>query len=211
MPTNRGILSLGQTFRPLNLEAAVARVPNIFPLRIKLTPDPAEADSGLFVRRESERLIITWNRLRASQPEAHYTFQVILYEDGIFDFTYNGLPQPILFSLDASAPANPWLSGVVAGRGETLHELPAGAEAGADLVSLSRADASPLLENHLLAFRRYLHDFMLPVAWAVIGGSLLILIIIPLLLRSSIASLSKRWLQGCGAREQVSNTFAKMI
>jgi len=182
-----GILSLGQTFRPLNLEAAVARVPNIFPLRMKLTPNSAEADSGLFIRRESDRLIITWNRLLSSQPGVRYTFQVILYADGIFDFTYNGLPQPILFSLDASAPANPWLSGVVAGRGEPLHKLPAGAEVGADLVSLSRVGASPLLENHLLAFRRYLHVFMLPVAWVVIGGSLLIFIIVPLLLRSSIA------------------------
>jgi len=182
-----GILALGQTFRPLNLEAAAARVPALFPLRLKLTPDPTEADSGLYIRQESERLIITWNRLLASQPGARYTFQAILYADGRFDFTYNGLPQPILFSLDASAPATPWLRGVVAGRGEPLHELPAGAESGADLVSLSRAGASPLLENHLLAFRRYLHAFMLPVAWGVIGGSLLILILLPLLLRSSIA------------------------
>jgi diguanylate cyclase (GGDEF)-like protein/PAS domain S-box-containing protein len=57
----------------------------------------------------------------------------------------------------------------------------------ADLVALSRAGASPLLENHLLAFRRYLHTFMLPVTWVVIGGSLLILLVIPLLVRSSIA------------------------
>jgi diguanylate cyclase (GGDEF)-like protein/PAS domain S-box-containing protein len=132
-------------------------------------------------------LIITWNRLLASQPGARYTFQAILYADGSFDFTYNGLPQPILYNLDASAPANPWLRGVVAGRGEPLHELPAGAEAGADLVTLSRVGASPMLENHLLAFRGYLHTFMLSVAWVVVGGSLLILLVIPLLLRSSIA------------------------
>mgnify|MGYP000153289517 CR=1 FL=1 len=182
-----GIISLGQTFRPLNLEAAAARVPNLFPLRVKLTPDPAEADSGLYIRQEPGRLIITWNRLLASQPGARYTFQAILYADGIFDFTYNGLPQPILFSLDASAPANLWLRGVVAGHGEPLHELPAGAEAGVDLISLSRAGASPLLENQMLAFRGYLHTFMEPVAWVVIGGSLFLLVIIPLLLRSSIA------------------------
>jgi len=185
--THSGIISLGQAFRPLNLEAAVARVPAIFPLRLSLDPDPAEADSGLYLRRESERLIITWNRLLSSQSETHYTFQAILYANGSFEFTYNGLPQPLLFNSDASAPANPWLRGAVAGRGEPLHELPADLEVAADLVSLSRAGASPLLENYLLAFRSYLHTFMLPVAWVVIGGSLLILLVIPLLLRSSIA------------------------
>lgn len=182
-----GILSLGETFQPLNLEAAVARVPNIFPLRLKLTPDPAEADSGLYILREPDRLVITWNRLLASQPDAYYTFQAVLYADGIFEFSYNGLPQPILFSADSSPPANPWLRGAVAGRDEPLHEFPAAMEEPADLVSLARAGASPLLENHLLAFRRYLHTFMIPVAWVVMGGSLFILYIIPLLMRSSIA------------------------
>jgi DNA-binding NarL/FixJ family response regulator/signal transduction histidine kinase len=185
--THSGIISLGETFRPLNLQAVDARVPAIFPLMISLDPNPAEDDSGLYVRREPGRLIITWNRLLASRSETRYTFQAILYEGGTFEFTYNGLPQPILFGPDASPPANPWLRGVVAGRGEPLHELPAGTEAATDLVTLSRVGASPLLENHQLAFRRYLHTFMLPFAWVVIGGSLLILLIIPLLLRASVA------------------------
>lgn len=185
--THSGIISLGETFRPLNLEAAVARVPTIFPLRISLAPNLAEEDSGMYIRREPEQIIITWNRLSArAQPETRYTFQAILYADGIFEFTYNGLPQPILFSSDASPPANPWLRGVVAGRGESLHELPVGINEYTDLITLSNVGASPLLENHLLAFRRYLHTFMLPVAWVVIAGSILILLVIPLLLRSSI-------------------------
>lgn len=185
--THSGIISLGQTFRPLNLEAATARIPTLFPLRISLDPNPTEEDSGLYIHRHPDQLIITWSRLLSrAQPEMRYTFQAVLYADGIFEFTYNGLPQPLLFSPDASPPANPWLRGVVRGRNEPLHELPAGMEE-SDLIALSHAGASPLLENYLLAFRRYLHNFMLPVAWVVIGGSLFILISLPLLLRSSIA------------------------
>lgn len=183
-----GAISLGQPFKDLNLQSDAARAPTLFPLVIRLTPEPAEEDSGLYIRREPERLIVTWNRMRAtSQPETRYTFQSILYANGDFEFTYNGLPQPILFNPNAGPTDNPLLRGVAAGRGEPLYELPDGTDAPADLVTLSRAGASPLLENHLLAFRRYLHAFMLPVAWVVIGGSLLILLLIPLVLHSSIA------------------------
>ncbi len=186
--TQSGIVSLGQPIRPLNLESAVARIPTLFPLRLSLDPNPSDEDSGLYVRQEPDRLIVTWNHLLArAQPEDVYTFQSILYADGTFEFTTNGLPHPLLFGADASPPSNPWLRGVVAGRGEPLHALPAGIEEPANLVTLARAGAYPLLENYLLAFRLYLHAFMLPVAWVIIGGSLFILFVIPLLLRSSIA------------------------
>lgn len=183
-----GIISMGETFRTLNLQAAGTRIPTLFPLVISLNPDPAEADSGLYVRQNPERLVITWNRLLTySQPAMHYTFQSILYADGTFEFTYNELPQVIPFNPNAGPSDNPLLRGVVAGRNEPFYELPDGMKEPADLVSISGVGATPLLENYLLAFRRYLHTFMLPVAWVVIGGSLLILLVIPVLLRSSIS------------------------
>lgn len=183
-----GAIGLNQPPQLNNLQAPFIRSPSIFPLVISLVSNPADVDSGLYVRRESEQLIITWNRLLASsQPETSYTFQTILYADGSFEFTYNGLPEHILFNPNAGPYDNPWLRGIVSGRGELLHELPAGVEAPTDLVTLSRMGASPLLENHMLAFRRYLHAFMLPVAWVVLGGSLLILWLIPFLLHASVA------------------------
>lgn len=185
--TYSGIISLGQPFRALNLQADTARIPALFPLVIALGPNPAEQDSGLYVRQEPGQLIITWNRLLSTQPGASYTFQTILHTDGTFEFTYNGLPKSILFAPNISPTDNPLLRGAVAGRGEPWYKLPTGMEEPADLVASTRAGASPLLQNYLLDFRRYLHTFMLPVAWVVIGGSLLILLIIPLLLRSTIA------------------------
>ncbi len=186
--SHSGFISLGETFRSLNLQAPSIRTPTIFPLLISLDSDPAEADSGLYIRQEPERLIVTWNRLLTyAQPKTHYTFQSILYADGTFEFTYNGLPQHIFFDPNSSPSDTPWLRGVVAGRGEPLHELPAGMEEPADLITISRNGGTPLLENYQLAFRRYLHAFMLPIVWVVIGGSLLTLLVIPLLVRSSIA------------------------
>ncbi|HRQ22676.1 MAG TPA: diguanylate cyclase [Anaerolineales bacterium] len=180
--TDAGVISLGLPFQYLNLQASTARVPTLFPLLVYLNLTLAEGDSGLYVRRESEQLIVTWNRLPTFyEPEVRYTFQSVLYADGTFEFTYNGLPQPILFNSDDF----PWQRGVVAGRGEPLHELPDTEAVG--LIALSQNGGSPLLENFHLAFRRYLHTFMLPVAWVVIGGSLLILLIIPVLLRASIS------------------------
>ncbi len=181
--TYSGAISLGQPFRPLNLQAAVARVPTLFPLKISLTPNPADENSGLYIRQEPDQLIVTWNRMLADGPETRYTFQSILHADGSFEFTNNGLPQPILFSADST----PWLRGVVAGRGEPLHESPPGMDESTDLLAISRSGASPLLENYQLAFRSYLHAFMLPVAWVIIGGSLLLLLVVPLVLHASIA------------------------
>lgn len=60
-------------------------------------------------------------------------------------------------------------------------------EENANLIAISQAGAPTLLENHLLTFRRHLHGFMLPVAWVTVGGSLLLLLIVPLVLRTSIA------------------------
>ncbi len=67
--THSGAISLGEPFRPLNLQAADARVPTLFPLKISLYPNPADENSGLYIRREPERLIVTWNRLLASRSE----------------------------------------------------------------------------------------------------------------------------------------------
>lgn len=181
-----GAIGLGQPPPLNNLQAPTARAPMIFPLLVDLVSNPAEQDGGLYIRQEPERLIVTWNRLlNSSQPEEPYTFQTILYADGTFEFTYYDLPQHILFQPNGSPSDNPWMRGAVAGRGEPLHEP--SASGAVDLIALSQNGDSPLLENFLLAFRRYLHTFMAPVAWVVIGGSLFILLVIPLLIRSSIA------------------------
>ncbi len=176
-----GVVTFGEPFWHPNMQAVSANIPMILPLLIDLDPDPATGDGGVYFRTEPERLILTWNRVPALyQREALFTFQAVLYSDGVFEFTYNGLPLPIIFDPDAAPSANPWLRGAVSGQGETLHTN------ADDLLTSAQSGTSPLLENYQLAFRRYLHTFMLPVGWVVVGGSLLLLLAVPLLLRYSI-------------------------
>lgn len=187
-----GAIGLGQPFWQPNLQAATARAPTIFPLMVDLNPNSSHQDGGgLYVRQEPDRLILTWNRLPAIyQPEAIYTFQTVLYANGIFEFTYNGLPQPFTFDPDATPSAHPWMRGAVSGQGEPLHDDSFDASSvntdTVDLIAIAKTSGKPLLENYHLAFRRYLHKFMVPVGWAVIGGSLLLLIAIPILMRFAI-------------------------
>ena len=56
----------------------------------------------------------------------------------------------------------------------------------ANLLTSAQAGGQPLIENYQLAFRHYLHVFMLPLAAIIIGGSILLSIALPLLLRLSI-------------------------
>jgi signal transduction histidine kinase len=173
-----GVISMGQAFWQPNLQAGRANVPVIFPLMIDLN---TEAGGGLYARVEEDRLVLTWDHLPALyRPEAIFTFQAILYQDGVFDISYNGLPLPFVFDPDDTPSANPWIRGAIPGRGENLH-------AGQDRLPEPLTDGQwAIIENYQLDFRRYLHRFILPLGGVVIGGSLLLLLALPILLHLAI-------------------------
>ncbi|MEJ2208973.1 MAG: HAMP domain-containing sensor histidine kinase [Anaerolineae bacterium] len=179
-----GTLVMGEPFWEPNMQTRGANFPAIFPLMIDLDPDPSpDQGGGLYARLDPEagRLIVTWDHLPVfSRPHAVFTFQVQLYQDGVFQITYDDLSLPFLFDPDASPRENPWLRGIVAGQGEPLHTN------AADLLTTARIGGAPLIENYHLAFRHYLHDFMQPLATILIGGSILLSIALPLLMRLSI-------------------------
>ena len=181
---NSGTISIGEPFWQPNMQARYTNFPAIFPLMIELDPNPApNVDGGLYARADVDagRLIVTWDHLPAlHRPEALFTFQVILYTDGVFYITYNGLPLPFTYDPDATPSANPWVRGAVSGQGEPLHTN------AADLLATAQVSGSPLIENFQLAFRYYLQKLMLPLAGIVIGGSLLLMVGLPLLLNYSI-------------------------
>ncbi|HEY89650.1 MAG TPA: response regulator [Thermoflexia bacterium] len=173
-----GVIGMGEPFWQPNMQARRAHLPAIFPLLIELDP---RAGGGLYARQEPDRLILTWDHLPALyRPEAIFTFQAVLYQDGVFDITYNGLPLPFRFDPDETPSANPWLRGATPGRGESLHTRLD------DLTGPLQEGQGAIIQNYHLDFRRYLHTFILPLGWVVIGGSLLLMAGLPALLHFSI-------------------------
>ena len=182
--TSYGVIVMGEPFWEPNMQTRAANFPAILALMVDLDPDPSPGKGGgVYARLDAEagRLIVTWDHLPVfSRRDAVFTFQVSLYQDGAFEITYNGLPLPFVFDPDASPRDYPWLRGVVSGQGEPLHTN------AADLLTTAQTGGTLLIENYQLAFRHYLHDFMLPLAVIVIGGSLLLMIGLPQMLRFSI-------------------------
>ncbi|MDY6877821.1 MAG: response regulator [Chloroflexota bacterium] len=173
-----GVIGMGEPFWQPNMQARRANLPAIFPLLIELDPN---AGGGLYARQEPDRLILTWDHLPVLyRPQAIFTFQAVLYQDGVFDITYNGLPLPFRFDPDETPSANPWLRGASPGRGESLHTCLD------DLSGTPQEGQGAIVQNYQLDFRRYLHTFILPLGWVVIGGSLLLMAGLPTLLHFSI-------------------------
>ena len=140
------------------------------------------------MRREADRLIITYLDIPAyNYPKAKYTFQVILFTDGSFDITYNGLPD-LTFYVDDRPEATAWAIGY----------KPAHApQANANYANLPlQGGPEGLLQDEYRAFRSYLHHFMLPVMIAVLVSSLLFLIGLPLLLNVNFALPLNNLLKG---------------
>lgn len=169
------------------MQAATARTPALFPLLIELDTRPKPGDGRVYVRETPDRLIVTWYHVPGlyqpqalNRPEAIYTFQAVLYINGTFDFTTNGLPLPILFDPDTRRLPTPGCGGLSLGLGNRCTPMPR------LFLATAQAGDTPLIENYQLAFRHYLHEFMTPLAGIVLGGSLLLILVLPLLFRFAI-------------------------
>jgi|GEM_PF-4559077 len=170
--TSSGLLSLGTPLYQPNLQNEYGHFPGIFPLLIDLA---LTAGNGVYARKDADRLVVTWNRVRAAQrPEWVFISQTVLYADGRIDFTYNGLPETLIFDHNQTLSANPWLRGLTSGLDAPTVQteaLTAGAVIG----------SNGLLQDFHLGFRGYLGSFLKPLAAVALAGSLLILIGLPAL------------------------------
>ncbi len=186
--TQSGVIALGQPLWRPNLQARFATFPAIIPLMIDLDPN---LGGGVYVKEDINRLVVTWYQIPSKyQSGAIFTFQTILYSDGSFIFTYNGLPLPFNFKVDETPSANPWMRGVFSGEKDNFHT------SRYQLTDSSLSGELPIIENYYLDFRHYLHTFIFPLMWAIIGGSLLIILAFPRLLRFSIIKPLENLLDG---------------
>jgi len=171
--TSVGLLSMGQKLYHPNLQNTYGNFAGIFPLLVDLEP---AAGGGVFARAESDRLIVTWDHLAALHNKtAIFTFQTVLYQDGSFDFTYNGLPDPLIFNLDATPSANPWIRGETSGMAKPEQVI--------NLSQPMQDNSQGFVQDFYLDFRHYLHHFISPLAWLILISSLILILGLPVLIR----------------------------
>lgn len=185
--TSVGLLSMGKKLYHPNLQNEYGHFPAIIPLLVDLEP---ARSGGVFARVESDRLIVTWDHLPSlHQPEAVFTFQSVLYSDGSFDATYNGLPNPIVFDPDAAPSATPWLRGAMPGLKEPVAQA-------VDLSQFTQSGPQGIVQDFNLDFRHYLNHFVTPLAWLIFGSCMLILSLLPLLIRANLTGPLRALLAG---------------
>ena len=191
--TNSGVITLGELFWQPNMQAKTAKIPAIYALFLDLDPNPPETDRGLYANLDSEnnRLIVTWDHLPAiAEPDETFTFQAILYQDGIIEINYIDLPAPYAFDPDATPSANPWVRGLSPGEGECIHVEN---NSGTDTCN---PGGLAIFDNFYMEFRSYLHQLMAPLAAIILGGSLALLLAFPRLLNTSINQPLKNLMDG---------------
>ncbi len=190
--TSVGVLSMGQKLYHPNLQNHYGDFAGIFPLLVDL--EPAKG-GGVFSRLEADRLVVTWDHLPALyQPDAIFTFQAVLYGDGSFDITYNGLPDPFMFDPDATPSASPWLRGVTPGQTEPVEQA-------TDLSQPTQSGPQGIVQDFHMDFRHFLNNFITPLAWLIVGSSLLLIIGLPILINSNLVKPLQSLLTGIGQVE----------
>ncbi len=169
-------------------------LPAIFALHLDLVIDPDELlrDGGFFARNTADRLIITWYQLPETRaPETRYTFQLVLYPDGVFEITYNGLPAIQNYDIyDALHTAR--VIGALLGS-STL--VPQYIRFNTDL-PFAGGGAGGIVEDYHRDFRRALHQLLAPLVTLILGSTVLVAGGLPFVFRHNLVRPLKNLLAG---------------
>lgn len=139
-------------------------------------------DRGVFVKRESDRVVISWNRLfSVTRPDAEYTFQLVLYPTGVLDMVFKDLPDkpvPDMFLPEAT----PMLTGIV----PPFEDRQVAAFGGDMSMQFSGQPHQGLIQFWQVDFMSYLNRIYHPVAYLVLASCLLVLIVFPRLFHTNL-------------------------
>jgi diguanylate cyclase (GGDEF)-like protein/PAS domain S-box-containing protein len=164
-------------------------MPVLMAVLLDFHPDISEG--GVYLRRELDRLVLTYDRVPAYYyPEQLYTFQIILRADNTFDITYHTLPDLRYLSNDRP-DSRLWAIGIKPGRADV--------EQSSLLATPFSIGPQGWMDDQYRAFRVYLHDFISPLAQAILLSSLLIVIGLPVLLKITLAQPIESLLAGARA------------
>jgi signal transduction histidine kinase len=178
---NDGTLGLGQPLPYRNYQYRMGSGTSmLMPLLIDLYPDASAG--AVRVDQELERLTVTWERQSAFRyPANEFTFQAVLYTDGVFEFSYLELPGAFHYQPNDDPGANPWAIGALPARLDDVDP---------EQVLMRSAPGSSgdtgVIQDFYLEFRQYLHEFMAPLARLIIIASMFIVIGIPLLIYTNL-------------------------
>jgi signal transduction histidine kinase len=178
---NDGTLGIGQALESRNYQYRYgAGVPLIMALLIDLHPDISP--EGVYIRQEPTRLLVTWSQQRAFHyPQHVYTFQAVLYSEGIFELSYQDLPGILSYQPNGAPEANPWAIGALPGG--LSRTAPAALPKN---VSLFPSGPEGVIQDYLLAFRQHLHALLSPLAWLILAASGVIVFGLPLLIYTNL-------------------------
>ena len=181
---NDGAVSLGRRMEYRMYQYRYgAGVPLLLPLLTDLHPE-ISGDGGVFVRQEPERLIITWERLRGfRQQQLEFTFQAVLYPDGSFDFSYDGIPTNLVYHSNDDPGASLWAVGALPE--VDGYAWPRGGPQLVDLVDVPLSSGPyGVLQDYHREFRQHLHQLFIPLARMILVASVLITAGLPLIFQT---------------------------
>ena len=185
---DNGTVGMGKSVDYHTIQAGYGTVPAIYPLYQDLMPE----SGGVYANQTVNSLLITWEASNVFHLDARFTFQLALHSDGAFEVTYDSLPAQVVFFPEDKPEASVWLVGALPGLPSIRPQL-------VDFfTSASPLQGGPqgLIQDYYLAFREYLHHFLLPLFYLIIGDSLLISLGLPFLIHFNIVRPLKALLKG---------------
>ncbi|MBM4428329.1 MAG: PAS domain S-box protein [Chloroflexi bacterium] len=176
---NDGVIAFGEKVNMRNLQYRLSAVPAILLGLIDLKPE-ASSTGGVFVKQDDDRLVVTFLSVPSFYyPEQEYTYQSILYADGTFEITHAGLPIHPAYRVNDRALASIWAVGAKPSL------APAQTVVFSNLPIQSGAEG--VLHDEYMSFRKYLHDFLQPLAVAIFLVSLFFLLGLAMLFKYGFA------------------------
>ncbi len=173
-----GLVGLGQEISRVDTFYQYGPTPAILPLFMDVVPEKS-SNVRVFAKSEAERLTLTWDRVPSVNQQNTFTFQLVLYPDGIFNITFRDVAMRAADLYDATNPSG--IIGAVPGAGRPVQHV----NLAADLPYSGGAGAG-VVDNLYLRLRQQIHQPLVPLAYLVIASALLVVVGFPLFLRQNL-------------------------
>ncbi len=178
-----GGISFGSERLYQDFEYRYGSAPGILPLYPAQSQWPLE-EGQVYLNAQAERVTVSWRQTAEGfSTVGSYTFQVTLYPSGVFEITHNEIT-------DVKSRVF-WTMGVIAGGAS---RVPRQVNL-VDGLPLS-GGAEGMVHDDYIAFRGYLHQMLLPLAWLVIGSAILFIVGLPLFLHFNLVKPLDTLLEG---------------